>query len=149
VRAKLIVALPFAIGIAAWHTQEYLHLRGALGAPVVDGVVIRREEFRRFGGIPAGRLSIRIVGTDTVVIAETNKQSMQTLPGRVRFHYTGDPGREVFVEGEGHPLWVALFLWVFSVGIVAFCIVPLFRREALPETPLAPNAPAGEDTRSV
>jgi hypothetical protein len=149
VRAKLIVTLPFAIAIAAWQTQEYVHLRGALGTPVVDGDVIRREEFRRFGGIPAGRLSIRIVGTDTIVIAETNKQKMQELPGRVRFHYTGDPSREVFVEGEGHPLWVALFLWVFSAGILAFCIVPLFRREPLPDTHLIPSTPAGEGTRSV
>ena len=132
-RAKLIFILPFAIGIAAWETRESLHLWGALAAPIVEGDVIRREQFRRFGGILAGRLSIRIVGTDTVVIAETNGQAIRELPARVRFRYTGDRGREVFVEGEEHPLGVALVLWLVSAGILAFCIVPLFSRESVPE----------------
>ncbi len=142
-RAKLIVALPFAVVLAAWHAQEYLHVWGARNAPVVEGDVMRREQFRRSGGIPAGRLSIRIVGTDTMVVAETNKQAMQELPDRVRFHYTGDPNREVFVEGEEHPLWVALFLWVASAGIVVFCVLPLFPHSRKAPDSAVSAAPAG------
>jgi hypothetical protein len=95
-RLKLIFVLPFAIGIASWQTCELIHRLGARGDPITDGEVTSREEFRSFGGIPAGRLSIRVVGTDTVVIAETNAQAMQELPDRVRFHYTGEaPGQRV------------------------------------------------------
>ena len=148
-RAKLIFVLPFAIGIAAWETQEFLHAWRAQGAPIVEGDVIKREEFRRFGGIPAGRLSIRIVGSDALVIAETNKAAMQALPERVRFHYTGDPDREVFVEGEEHPLWVALFLWVASAGIIVFCIVPWFWRPLGFQVPIIPDEPTGTNASTA
>jgi hypothetical protein len=142
-RAKMIFILPFAMGIAVWETHEFVHLCGAMGATVVEGDVIRRQEFRRFGGIPAGRLSIRIVGTDTVVIVETNKQAMRDLPERVRFRYTGDPKREVFVEGEEHRLGVALFLWVVSAGIAAYVIVPLLQRRNLSDAQVAPSETGG------
>ena len=79
--AKLIFILPFAIGIAAYETQEYLHAAGAFIAPMVEGDVIHRQAFRRFGGREAGRLTIRIVGTDTEVVAETNGADLRKLPG--------------------------------------------------------------------
>lgn len=136
-RAIMLFVLPFALALAVEETVAYAHVWGVRDAPFVEGDVIHREAFRRFGGVPAGRLSIRIVGTDTVVIAETNKQALRELPARVRFRYNGDPWREVFVEGEEDPFWVALFLWVVSAGIVACCILPRCRR------PYTPQAAAG------
>jgi hypothetical protein len=126
-RIQMLAVLPFALGLAIWHTVEFVHLCGAWHAPVVEGTVIDRKPIRRFGGIPAGQLSIRIAGTDTVVVARTNKHAMKELPDQVQFRYTGDPNREVFIQGEEHPLWVALFLWVVSAGIVVFCLLPFFR----------------------
>ena len=127
-----LVLLTFAavtVVIAVWHTAEAWHVLGATRSPLVAGEVIRREPWRRFGRVPAGRLSIRILGSDTVVVAETDRTALEGLPHRVRFHYTGDPGREVFVEGEEQPLWVALFLWAVSGGLIlVLCGGPLLRR---------------------
>lgn len=125
-RWKLIFVLPFAIGIAAGETVEYIHILGAVDAPIVEGTIVRREEFRRWGGVPAGKLTIELADQEVSVIARTNKEAMKKLPDKVRFQYTGDPEREVFIEGEEHPFWVALFLWAVSAGIVAFCIAPFF-----------------------
>jgi hypothetical protein len=125
-RWKLIVVFPFAIWIAVTHTSEYLHLRGAMDSPIVEGDIISRQKTRRSGGIPAGQLTIQIVGEKTTVTAITNLDDMKKLPRRVRFHFTGDPNREVFIEGEEHPFWVALFLWIASAGILLFCILPFF-----------------------
>jgi hypothetical protein len=127
-RWKLLVILPFAIWIAATNTAEYLHIRGAGEAPVVEGDIINRAEYRHSGGIPGGKLTIQIVGQPATVTAITNKDAMKSLPQRVRFHYTGDPSREVFIEGEENPLWIALLLWVVSAGIILFWVVPYFLR---------------------
>jgi hypothetical protein len=124
----MIFLLPFVIGIAIAESIEYAHILGAGNAPIVAGDIIRRAWFQRWGGIPGAELTIKLVEQDVTVIAHTNKDDMQNLPQRVRFQYTGDPGREVFIEGEEHPLWIALFLWTVSAGIVLLCIVPLFRR---------------------
>jgi hypothetical protein len=127
-RLRLLVLLVFAVPLAVWFTAEWLHVAAAGGSPVVEGEVVRREETRRLGGIPAGQLTIRIDGTDTLVTADTNRDAVRDLPDRVRFHYTGDPGREVFVEGEENPLWGALILWAITLGITLFCFYPLLRR---------------------
>lgn len=124
-RWKLVAAFPFALGIAVWQSVEYVHILGAGDAPIVEGDIIRREDYSR-AGIPGGKLTIRLVGQNITVTANTNKVAMKDLPQRVRFQYTGDPDREVFIEGEEHPLWVALFLWIVSAGILLFCILPCF-----------------------
>lgn len=131
-RWKLIAALPFAIGLAAWQSVESIHILGAGDAPIVDGRIVQREKIRYWGGIPGGKLTIELAGQDVTVIARTNLDALQTLPDAVRFQYTGVAGREVFLEGEEHPLWVAVFLWAVSAGTIAFCIVPNFRSAQSP-----------------
>lgn len=120
-RWKLLLILPFAIGIAINDTVEFIHILGAGDSPIVDGRIVSREEYRRWGGTPAGKLTIQIADTETIVVARTNRAAMSELPDEVRFQYTGDPDREVFIEGEEHPLWVALFLWAVSACIVVLC----------------------------
>lgn len=83
------------------------------------------------------------------MVAETNKQAMQDLPEHVRFHYTGNPDREVFIEGEEQPLWMALFLWVVSAGIVAFWIVPLFWRQPASVAHIVSDITAGNDASNA
>jgi hypothetical protein len=132
-RWKLLFALPFFIGIAIWESAECIHILDAGDAPVVEGIIVEREEFRRWGGIPAGKLTVELAGETTTVIARTNKTAMEELPERVRFQYTGDPKREVFIEGEENPFWVALFLWLVSGGIVAFWVARVRSRSLGPE----------------
>ena len=106
--------------------MEYYHNWEARNAPLVEGDVIRRDVVESLGGFRhMGRMTIRIVETNTLVIAETNSTDLKELPNRVQFHYTGDPSREVFVEGEEDPFWVALVNLVGSIAIIWFCVLPL------------------------
>jgi hypothetical protein len=127
-RLQLLWVAAFGLGIAVWESGESIHLLAALPYPVVEGEVISREPFKRFGGIDAGRLKVRIVGSNTVVTAETNRPDLKNLPHCVRFRYTGDPGREVFLWGEENPVWVALFLYIASGVILLVVLAPVPRR---------------------
>jgi hypothetical protein len=91
----------------------------------VEGTVLSKEEYCRFGGIPAGRVKIQIAETNAVVIALVNRSVLERLGQQVRFHYTGDPVEEVFLEGEEDPVWafgVAMFFLVCpTVLLVLYC----------------------------
>jgi len=106
-----IVVILFVFGspIGLWELSEYLHMRRAEQFPVRQGMIVQREEIRRFGGIPAGRLSVKTDGIQQPLIAITNLTFAQEEPVRVRFHFTGNPVDEIFLEGEGNPFWVAVF----------------------------------------
>jgi hypothetical protein len=107
----LVLVFVICVPLGAMLFGEWLHMWTARNYPLVEGTIIHREPFSRFGGIPAGRLSIRIAHTDTIVIAEVNKTAMENFPNGVRFHYSGNPAREVFLEGEENPFWAVVFLW--------------------------------------
>lgn len=124
---QLIVCLPFTLGLAIVYTIEHGHILGAGNAPLVEGQIVQREQTRRWGGIPAGKVTVRLLDEDVVVSAITLRSDMQKLPERVCFRYTGDPNREVFIEGEENPLWVTLLCWAMSVGIFVFCVLPRLR----------------------
>ena len=101
-----VVCFPFGIS----EVMEYLYLLHARSFPVFQGKIIQREEIRRWGGIPGGRLTIKIDGVEKPGFAITNKTTAKEMPLNVRFHYTGDPKEEIYIEGEDNPLYVALFL---------------------------------------
>jgi len=111
----LVVLFVFATPLGFWYLAEAIHAWQSMKSPKVEGTVLTREEYRRFGGIPAGRLTIRLEDTNTVVTALVAKSALERFGTRVRFHYTGDPTREVFLEGEEDPAWafgVAVFFLV-------------------------------------
>jgi hypothetical protein len=108
---KLTWVTIFAIPLGGWQFVEWWHAHQAQRYPLVEGRVIERTEFRRWGGIPAGRLTIRSSAVAGDVVAEVAKYAMEQIPDDVRFHYSGDPTREVFVEGERNPIWAMLIFW--------------------------------------
>jgi hypothetical protein len=81
-------------------------------------VLSSRREISRFG-IPAGRLTLQVDATGVTVFAVTNWSEITDMPQQVRFHHSGTPGEEVFVEGEENPIWVALIL----IGMLIVLIV--------------------------
>ncbi len=103
----LVLIFIFAIPLGVWQFYEYLHVRRVTSFPIVEGDIVEREKTNRV--LQGGRLSIRVAGTDTIVIANTNRTAMEKLPDRIRFHYSGNATDEVFIIGEQHPLWPALF----------------------------------------
>jgi len=108
---KLAWLTIFAIPLGGWQFVEWWHARQALAYPLVAGRVVKRTEYRRWGGIPAGRLTIDSADATAHVVAEVANYEMERTPDVVRFHYSGDPSREVFLEGEDNPFWGVLICW--------------------------------------
>jgi hypothetical protein len=108
---KLTWITIFAIPLGGWQFAEWWHAHQAKRYPLVEGHVINRTEFRRWGGIPAGRLTIRSSAVAGDVVAEVPKYAMEQIPDDVRFHYSGDPTREVYLEGESNPFWAVVIFW--------------------------------------
>ena len=48
---------------------------------------------------------------------------MTDVPDEVRFHYSGDPAREVFLfEHEENPYWILLTCWGLSALLVLLLV---------------------------
>jgi hypothetical protein len=87
----------------------------ARNAPIVSGHIISREP-TRWLSIPRVDFTIRIDGSGTIVHARTQRGMMTKVPEIVRFHYTGDPTRNIFLfEQEMNPGWIVLFFWGSSL----------------------------------
>jgi hypothetical protein len=80
-------------------------------APVVTGQVVARTP-TSWLSIPRVDFTIRMDGSGTEVHAHSQRAMITKLPAVVRFHYTGDPSRKVYLfEQEGNPWWLALLFW--------------------------------------
>ena len=80
-------------------------------APIVTGQIVSREPIRQFS-VPRVDFTIRIDGAGTEVHAHAQRHLMSKVPNAVRFHFSGDPTREVFLfEHEENPYWLFLFCW--------------------------------------
>jgi len=128
----LVVIFIFAMPLGGWYLAEAIHAWSGMNGPQVDGIVLKREEYRRFGGIPAGRVTIKIENTETVVTAEVNRAALERFGKRVRFHYTGDPTREVFLDGEENPLG-SLGVAVFFLGCPFVLLVLYVKLKGKPD----------------
>ena len=86
-------------------------------APVVTGRIISREPIRQYS-VPRVDFTIQIEGSDTKVHAHTQRYLINKIPDTVRFHYDGDPTREVFLhEHEENPYWIFLFCWGAALAL--------------------------------
>jgi hypothetical protein len=95
-----------------------VHIFAVRNAPIVTGHIVAREPFLHFS-MPRTDFTIRIDGTQTEVHAYPPDTE---IPEVVRFHYSGDPAREVFLfEYEEPYYWITLFFW----GGTAFLVVIL------------------------
>jgi hypothetical protein len=91
-------------------------------APVVTGRVVARTPVKEWG-IPRVDFAIEIAESKATVHAHTQRYLLDKVPDQVRFHYTGDPSRSVYLfEQEENPLWIGLFCWMMSalLGAVVF-----------------------------
>jgi len=87
-----------------------------LNAPIVDGSVISRKPVHLYNFFPRADFTILINGTDARIHAITGRYLLDEIPNKVRFHYSGDPAKEVFLfEYEENPCWILLFCWGISV----------------------------------
>lgn len=106
---------------------QFIHRFAVRNAPIVSGHVISREPIREFS-VPRVDFTIRIDGTDTEVHAHDQRYLMNQVPDAVRFHYTGDPSKTVFLfEEEENPLWICLFCWGVSLVLISSLKTPKLR----------------------
>jgi hypothetical protein len=83
-------------------------------SPVVTGTVVARTPITEWG-VPRVDFTIEIQGVPAVVHAHTQRYLLNQIPDQVRFHYSGDPSRQVYLfEHEENPLWIGLFCWAAS-----------------------------------
>src|SRR3954469_14574531 len=100
---KICVLTVFAIPISAWEFTEWCHVHAASKYPLVDGRIVNRTDYRRWGGVPATRLTIQTADGKVQVMAKETRHNTDRDSELVQFHYSGDPGREVFIEGGESP----------------------------------------------
>jgi hypothetical protein len=92
--------------------------------PVVTGEVVARTPIKEWG-IPRVDFTIEIPDSSTIVHARAQRYLLEKVPARVRFRYSGDPSRPVYLfEHEENPLWIGLFCW----GAAAFLGTLVYRR---------------------
>ncbi len=112
----MVVVIILATACGAASLWESVDIFTARNAPIVSGRIISREPIRQYS-VPRVDFTILIEGTETKVHARAQRYLMDKVPDTVRFHYAGDPARDVFLhEHEEHPYWIALFC--LSVAII-------------------------------
>lgn len=93
-------------------------------APIVTGIILDRTPISDWG-IPSVDYRIEVPETNEIVHASTQKYLMDKIPDEVRFHYSGDPLRPVYLfEHEENPLWIWLYSWAWSAvsAIITYII---------------------------
>jgi hypothetical protein len=85
--------------------------------PVVSGHIVARTPIREYS-VPRVDFTIQIDGTDTQVHARMQRKYMNEVPNVVRFHWSGNASREVFLfEYEENPYWCALLCWAATLAL--------------------------------
>jgi hypothetical protein len=110
--AKVIFAIMLgAIAGSVFFFEAVHDVFAVWNSPIVTGQIVAREPIRQFS-VPRVDFAIRIDGVDAVIHARAQRNLMAKVPATVRFHYSGDPSREVFLfEHEENPCWIFLFCW--------------------------------------
>ena len=122
-RTKVLLVTILAIAFGAFFCGEAFQILRVINAPIVTGDVLSTAPVKIWG-MPRTDITIQIQGSTTQVHAITGGYLLPTLPKSVRFHYSGDPSREVFLfEHEESPFWIILLCW----GSAAFFLLLLSR----------------------
>ena len=116
-KARFLMALSALCG-AAFFIQAVPVLEN-YRAPVVDGTVVARKAVRVHEILPRADFTIQIDGEDVEVHAITGRYLLDRIPDKVRFHYSGDATRVVFLfDYEQNPIWMCLLCWGIAVACV-------------------------------
>jgi len=122
-QATLVFAIACGVLCGMAHFAEWLPVFATRRAPVVSGRIVARQPITRFGFVPSADFTIRIEETGTVVHARTQRYLLKDMPETVRFHFSGDPAREVFLfEEEESPfaIFVVCFVGSAFLGYILF-----------------------------
>ena len=97
---------------------EAVDIFSVRNAPIVEGRIVSRAAIRQYS-VPRVDFTIRIAGTDTEVHARAQQKLITNAPEVVRFHYSGNPSREVFLfEHEDNPYWLVLLFWGLALLLI-------------------------------
>ena len=114
---KMVFVIVLAVLAGAVFSLEAIHVFEVRNAPIVSGHVVSREPIQQYS-VPRADFTIRIDGGEMEVHAHTQRYLISKVPDVVRFHYSGDPAREVFLfEHEENPYWVVLFCWGTALAL--------------------------------
>jgi hypothetical protein len=109
-------------------------------SPVVTGKVVARTPTTEWG-IPSADFTIEIPDSRQVVHAHTGRYLLEKIPAEVRFHYSGDPSRTVYLfENEENPLWIGLFCWAAAAVLGAMVYRRWVPSQAAGSTSTQPGA---------
>ncbi len=111
-----------------WFSADALRVFEARNAPIVSGRVIARTPVRE-SSVPRVDFTIQITGLGTKVHAHTGRYLMNKIPDVVRFHYTGNPERDVFLfEHEHNPYWIVALFWGAALIFIALVASPRLQK---------------------
>ena len=119
---KLLFAAIVGLIFGAVMLGSWIPRLAVAGSPVVAGMVVSRTPIQEWG-IPRADFTIEIDGSRTAVHAHTQRYLIEKVPDHIRFQYSGDPSRLVYLfEHEENPLWIGLFCWAAAgfLGIIVF-----------------------------
>jgi len=125
-RARALIVLPVLMYIGALAAAQAAHRWAVRDAPLANGNIVLSQP-GNYWGVPTRRLSVQMADGVTTVLAETSQWFAGQAPIQVRFRYDGDPNREVTIEGEGNPLWVALGCWTAVLAIILKHVIPMLK----------------------
>lgn len=121
--AKILFTMVVAFIFGAVMLAAAIPRLAVSGAPIVPGTIVDRAPSTEWG-VPRAHFTIQVDGSPDVVDAYTQRYLLDRIPEKVRFHYSGDPARLVYlVEHEEDPLWIGLVCWAGAacLGGVLYC----------------------------
>ena len=119
----VVILWPIMSYLGLWAWKEHRRVETASEYPIVEGVIIDGYLKEINWMVKRPFLTIRIKGEDTTVNALLMQNGIADFPRDVKFHYSGNPKYEVFLEGETDPLQM---VWFFFGLPTALSIVLLF-----------------------
>lgn len=106
--SKLLVLSAFFLALGLFKLNAWTKIFEDRNHPVVTGRVTERLPMK-LGGPAQVVFKIELDNSTGFVTAHARQSLLDKVPDRVRFRYSGDPKREVFLfEHEENPLWLAL-----------------------------------------
>ena len=123
-RTGMVIVIVIGVAFGFDCLPKCVSVFGVRNAPIVSGLVISRTPCRR-QGVPSTDFTIRVEDTAEVVHAYTGRSIINKVPSTVRFHYSGDPSKGVFLfEHQQNPFWLLAIAW----GTSLMCLIALLAR---------------------
>ncbi|MGE3182117.1 MAG: hypothetical protein AB7N71_10835 [Phycisphaerae bacterium] len=118
----MAIAILGGLFIGCVYLPQTMHVYAVRNCEIVTGTIISRKETRGFS-IPHTDFEIQILDTDIVVHARTGLYPELQESGTVRFRYSGDSQREVFLmDYEESPFGVLILSWGCAIALGGFLI---------------------------